>query len=161
MARSSLRWMSMKSTAQCWTRWKMPSPARTPPSNRWKNTLPHPRSVRMLPLLRKAKLRHPRQRRRSQTLRRNWRLLPTHPVFRSVQTKTRLCPRVPLPLLTLAQTTRPTPCCCRMRRPLSLALPPVSWPRNTPMTCALTTKMAHGANGVQPSASAGIPVTAL
>ena len=51
----------------------------------------------MLPLLRKTKLRHPRQHRRGQALRRNWRLLPTHPVFRSVQTKTRLCPRVPLP----------------------------------------------------------------
>ena len=50
---------------QMLTALRRPSPARTPPLNRWKNTLPHPRSVRMLPLLRKTKLRHPRQHRRS------------------------------------------------------------------------------------------------
>ena len=79
-----------------------------------------------------AKLRHPRQHRRGQALRRNWRLLPTHPVFRSVQTKTRLCPRVPRPPLTLVQTTRQTPCFCRMRRPSSPAIWPALWPQSTP-----------------------------
>ena len=58
--------------------------------------------------------------------------LPTHPVFRSVQTKTRLCPRVPRPPLTLVQTTRQTPCFCRMRRPSSPAIWPALWPQSTP-----------------------------
>lgn len=41
-------------------------------------------------------------------------------------------PRVPRPPLTLVQTTRQTPCFCRMRRPSSPAIWPALWPQSTP-----------------------------
>ena len=46
---------------------------------------PTPRSVRTLPLLRKAKLRHPRQRRRGQALRRRRKILSAAPMLRAIQ----------------------------------------------------------------------------
>jgi hypothetical protein len=60
-------------------------PCRDAPIEPVEESLPHPRSVRMLPLLRKAKLRHPRQRRRGQALRRRRQMLSAAPMLRAMQ----------------------------------------------------------------------------